>query len=47
MLQTIYARRGMVTAPLISMFAVPAAWMLLRRREIRRRERLAAKEAPA
>jgi Cu(I)/Ag(I) efflux system membrane protein CusA/SilA len=27
---------GMVTAPLISMFVVPAAWLLLRRREARR-----------
>ncbi|HRE13587.1 MAG TPA: efflux RND transporter permease subunit [Usitatibacteraceae bacterium] len=27
---------GMITAPLISMFVVPAAWLLLRRREIAR-----------
>jgi Cu(I)/Ag(I) efflux system membrane protein CusA/SilA len=33
---------GMVTAPLISMFVVPAAWLLMRRREARRLERAAA-----
>jgi Cu(I)/Ag(I) efflux system membrane protein CusA/SilA len=33
---------GMVTAPLISMLVVPAAWLLLRKREARRLEREAA-----
>jgi Cu(I)/Ag(I) efflux system membrane protein CusA/SilA len=28
---------GMVTAPLLSMFVIPAAYFLLRRRELRRR----------
>jgi Cu(I)/Ag(I) efflux system membrane protein CusA/SilA len=27
---------GMLTAPLLSMFVVPAAWLLLRRRQVRR-----------
>ncbi|HEX5628570.1 MAG TPA: CusA/CzcA family heavy metal efflux RND transporter, partial [Usitatibacteraceae bacterium] len=35
---------GMVTAPLISMFVVPAAWMLLRKREARRLAAAAAKQ---
>jgi Cu(I)/Ag(I) efflux system membrane protein CusA/SilA len=29
---------GMVTAPLLSMFVIPAAFLLIRRREIRRKE---------
>ena len=37
---------GMVTAPLISMFVVPAAWLLMRRREARRLERAAADRSP-
>jgi Cu(I)/Ag(I) efflux system membrane protein CusA/SilA len=36
---------GMVTAPLVSMLVVPAAWLLLRKREARRLA--AAKPAPA
>jgi Cu(I)/Ag(I) efflux system membrane protein CusA/SilA len=35
---------GMVTAPLISMFVVPAAWLLLRRREARALAAAAAKQ---
>ncbi len=27
---------GMVTAPLLSMFVIPAAWLLLKRRQVRR-----------
>jgi len=27
---------GMVTAPLLSMFVIPAAWLLLKRRHVRR-----------
>jgi len=30
---------GMVTAPILSMFVIPAAWLLLQRRQIRRLER--------
>jgi len=30
---------GMITAPLLSMFVIPAAWLLLRRRELSRRAR--------
>ncbi|MFW7343871.1 efflux RND transporter permease subunit [Pollutimonas sp. H1-120] len=30
---------GMVTAPILSMFVIPAAWLLLKRRQIRRLER--------
>jgi hypothetical protein len=33
---------GMITAPLLSMFVIPAAFLLIRRREMRRRLRLRA-----
>jgi copper/silver efflux system protein len=38
---------GMITAPLLSMFVIPAAYLLLRRRQLARAERDAAKAQPA
>jgi Cu(I)/Ag(I) efflux system membrane protein CusA/SilA len=38
---------GMITAPLLSMFVIPAAYLLLRRRELRAAHRLQAQPAAA
>ena len=38
---------GMVTAPLVSMLVVPAAWLLLRKREARKLAAAAAKPVSA
>jgi Cu(I)/Ag(I) efflux system membrane protein CusA/SilA len=38
---------GMVTAPLLSMFVIPAAYLLLRRRELRRRSSATTAFAPS
>jgi Cu(I)/Ag(I) efflux system membrane protein CusA/SilA len=38
---------GMVTAPLLSLFVIPAAYLLMRRRTARHADSVAAVEAPA
>jgi Cu(I)/Ag(I) efflux system membrane protein CusA/SilA len=38
---------GMITAPLLSMFVIPAAYLLMRRRRARRAPRVALRRAAA